>query len=138
MRSMSEEDVVVGVWGTETEAEGWLMLRVCEVFARWCVGTRGASLIDKALRSPSESRAASDHCKLPYWGGGGVAPSEHQKRFESPVQNTERFTCLQYRWYTTEGSYKCPSAVTLSITSDPTTATSSVLFPLAVPWKHNR
>ena len=28
---MSEEDVVAGELGTEIEAEGWLMLKVCEL-----------------------------------------------------------------------------------------------------------
>lgn len=31
MLSMSEKDVAAGVRGTETEAEGWLILRVCEL-----------------------------------------------------------------------------------------------------------
>ena len=31
MCSMSEEDAVAGAWGTEMEAEGWLMLEICEV-----------------------------------------------------------------------------------------------------------
>ena len=48
MRSMSEDDVVVGVWGIERESEGWFMLRACEAFARARnagVGTRDVSLL---------------------------------------------------------------------------------------------
>lgn len=36
MRSMSEGDVVARVWGAETGMDGWLMLKVCEVFTTEC------------------------------------------------------------------------------------------------------
>ena len=51
---MSEEDVVAGEWGTEIEAEGWLMLKVCELnveILAWY--TRRQPLINKALRTPA-------------------------------------------------------------------------------------
>ena len=54
MHSMSEEDVVAGEWGTEIEAEGWLMLKVCELnveILAWY--TRRQPLINKALRTPA-------------------------------------------------------------------------------------
>ena len=83
---MSEEDVVAGEWGTEIEAEGWLMLKVCELNVQilaWY--TRRQPLINKALRTPARWLPRMAEIE---------AFSERQKRPESPMKSHTMFTAV--------------------------------------------